>query len=208
MVWGVCRRILHDPNDVADAFQATFLVLVHRAATVRGDDALGRWLYGVSRKVAARTKKMSARHSAREPQGIEREAVPNSDPDRAEWLMELDEEISRLPQRYREVIVLCDLGGLRHDEAARQLGCAVGTVGSRVSRPRALARRADPAGLCTTGRVAHERTFRRRGHGVAALGPRGCYGSNRHTDLGGPSRRGFRLVRSVGQRGFKSHVHD
>lgn len=161
MVWGGCRRLLHDPNDAADAFQATFLVLVHRAATVRGNDALGRWLYGVSRKVAARTKRMSARHSAREPNGIEPVAVPDLDPDRAEWHMALDEEISRLPQRFREVIVLCDLGGLRHDEAARQLGCAVGTVGSRVSRARerlraGLTRRgfATPAGLLVSALFA------------------------------------------------------
>jgi RNA polymerase sigma factor (sigma-70 family) len=169
MVWGVCKRLLHDPNDAADAFQATFLVLVHRAATVRGDDALGRWLYGVSRKVAARTKKMSDRRSARERRGVERVAAPapplDSDPGRAEWLAVLDEEIGRLPQRYREVVVLCDLGGLRHDEAARQLGCAVGTIGSRVSRARErlrarLTRRgfAPPAGLLTGALFAEAAT--------------------------------------------------
>ncbi|MHC5540589.1 RNA polymerase sigma factor, partial [Singulisphaera rosea] len=54
MVWGVCRRALTDPNDAADAFQATFLILVRKAPVVRVDDSLGRWLYGVSRRVSKR----------------------------------------------------------------------------------------------------------------------------------------------------------
>ena len=56
MVFGVCRRALRDPNDAADAFQATFLILVRKAGSVRVDDSLGRWLYGVSRRVAARAR--------------------------------------------------------------------------------------------------------------------------------------------------------
>ena len=69
MVWGVCRRILNDPHAAADAFQATFLVLVRKAGTVRVDDSLGRWLYGVSRRVAVRAKITTARRSAREGLG-------------------------------------------------------------------------------------------------------------------------------------------
>src|SRR5262249_22215068 len=54
MVLGVCRRALADPGEVEDAFQATFLVLVRRAGSVRVGDSLGRWLYGVARRVAAK----------------------------------------------------------------------------------------------------------------------------------------------------------
>src|SRR4051794_12021714 len=54
MVLGVCRRVLSDPNDVEDAFQATFLVLVKKAGTLRRRDLLGNWLYGVAFRVAAR----------------------------------------------------------------------------------------------------------------------------------------------------------
>ncbi len=147
MVWGVCRRLLDDPNDVADAFQATFLVLAHRATTVRGEDALGRWLYGVSRKVATRARKILLQRSSREYVGLEEVTAPVLDPDRAEWLEVLDEEIGRLPERYRDAVVLCDLDGLTHEEAARQLGCAVGTVGSRISRARERLR----AGLTRRG---------------------------------------------------------
>ncbi len=161
MVWGVCRRALADPHAAADAFQATFLVLVRKAATIRVDDSLGRWLYGVSRKVALRARADGARRSAREAPGAGATAAmamamaaPEPAPDRSELLAILDEEIGRLPGRYRAAVVLCDLGQMSHEEAARQLGCAVGTVGSRLNRGRQrlrdrLTRRglAPPAGL-------------------------------------------------------------
>ena len=136
MVWGVCRRLLPDQYAAADAFQATFLVLVRRARAVRVDDSLGPWLYGVSRRVAARARATSLRRRARETGGVEAVAGPAPDPDRAERLAILDEEIGRLPERQRAAIVLCDLEGLPHEEAARRLGCPVGTVESRLSRGR------------------------------------------------------------------------
>jgi RNA polymerase sigma-70 factor (ECF subfamily) len=136
MVWGVCRRILNDPHAAADAFQATFLVLVRKAVTVRVEDSLGRWLYGVSRRVARLARAVNDRRSARDGRGVEMVAEPDTDTDRSELLARLDEEIARLPERYRAAMVLCDLGRLSHEEAARQLGCAVGTVGSRLAQGR------------------------------------------------------------------------
>lgn len=138
LVWGVCRRILNDSHAASDAFQATFIVLVRRAARIRVDDSLGRWLYGVSRRIAHRAKRTAARRSAREVQGVERLMAPavSDDLERAELLARIDEEIGRLPERYRAVVVLCDLKGLRHEDAADQLGCSVGTVGSRLARGR------------------------------------------------------------------------
>ena len=136
MVLGVCRRALSNPDDVADAFQATFLILVRKADTVRVEDSLGRWLYGVSRRVSVRTKLAAARRSAREVRGIELTAAPAADRDGDELRDVLDEEISRLPEKFRSAVVLCELEGLGHDDAARQLGCAVGTVKSRLSRAR------------------------------------------------------------------------
>lgn len=135
MVWGVCRRLLPD-RDAADAFQATFLVLVRRASAIRVDDSLGPWLYGVSRRVAARARANSLRRRARETGGVEALAGPDPDLNRTERLAILDEEISRLPERHRAAIVLCDLEGLPHEEAARRLGCPIGTVESRLSRGR------------------------------------------------------------------------
>jgi RNA polymerase sigma-70 factor (ECF subfamily) len=136
MVWGVCRRLLPDRDAAADAFQATFLALVRRASAVRVDDSLGPWLYGVSRRVTARARATSLRRRARETGGVEAVAGPAPDPGRAEGLAILDEEIGRLPERHRAAVVLCDLEGLPHEEAARRLGCPVGTVESRLSRGR------------------------------------------------------------------------
>ena len=136
MVWGVCRRLLADRHAAADAFQATFLVLLRRAPAVRVEDSLGRWLYGVSRRVAGRARATSLRRAARETGDVEAVAGPGPDPCGAERLAVLDEEIGRLPEHYREAVVLCDLEGLPHEEAARRLGCPVGTVESRLSRGR------------------------------------------------------------------------
>ncbi len=137
MVLGVCRRSLRNPEDVADAFQATFLVLVRKAGSVRVRDSLGRWLYGVSRRVAARARVEAARRASRETTGQEIEPeVPAEDFGRLEMLKALDEEVSRLPEPFRAAVVLCDLHGLTHEAAARQFGCPVGTVESRLSRGR------------------------------------------------------------------------
>src|SRR5215212_3258494 len=101
MILGVCRRALDDPRDVEDAFQATFLVLVRKAGTVRVDDSLGRWLYGVSRRVARRARE--AAHAADE------RVTPPPDAERAELLAALDDELGRLPEKFRAPMVLCYL---------------------------------------------------------------------------------------------------
>src|SRR4051794_4896866 len=135
MILGVCRRALDDPRDVDDAFQATFLVLVRKAGSVRVDDSLGRWLYGVSRRVAGRARTIAARRSRAEVPLERIEAAP-TDPDRFELASMLDEELARLPEAFRSAIVLCDLEGLTHEEAARDLLCPVGTIKSRLARGR------------------------------------------------------------------------
>ena len=137
MVLSVCRRVLRNPEDVADAFQTTFLILVRKAESIQVRDSLGRWLYGVSRRVAAKARVNAARRAVREgaEQGVEPE-FPAEDQGRLELLGVLDEEVSRLPEPFRATLVLCDLRGLTHEAAARQLGCALGTVESRLSRGR------------------------------------------------------------------------
>jgi len=137
MVLGVCRRILRDSNDADDAFQATFLILVRKAGSVRVTDSLGRWLYGVSYRVAIRARSIAARRGARESAAGETlPAPPDPEADREEIRAALDEELVRMPQRYRVPIVLCDLDGLTHEQAAQQLGCPVGTIKSRLARGR------------------------------------------------------------------------
>jgi RNA polymerase sigma factor (sigma-70 family) len=139
MVLGVCRRYLGDPNDVEDAFQATFIVLFRRAGSVRVGKSLGPWLHGVSRRIAARARARTLRRKAREAgYGIEPATDPSAEECRREASEALDEELGRLPSRYRMPIILCHLEGLTYQEAAHRLGCPVGTVGVRLSRGREL----------------------------------------------------------------------
>ena len=143
MVLGVCRQLLHDPNDVDDAFQATFLVLVRKAGTLRRRDLLGNWLYGVAYRVALRARGTAARRLATETptEGMETVATARGpSPTDEAALKELHDEVHRLPDHYRAPVVLCDLQGLTHEEAAAQLGWPVGTVKGRLSRARNLLR--------------------------------------------------------------------
>ena len=113
MVWGVCRRVLHNHQDAEDAFQATFLVLVRKAASVRPREAVGNWLYGVAHTTALKARATAAKRHAREKQVSEMpepEAVTEPDPWHGVEPL-LDQELSHLPDKYRTVIVLCDLEG-------------------------------------------------------------------------------------------------
>jgi len=139
MVLGVCRQFLRDPNDVEDAFQATFLVLVRKAATLRDRNLLGNWLYGVAYRVAVRARTVAARRHATETTGIE-ELAMDRESTHHELRPWLHEEIHRLPEKYRVPVVLCYLEGLTHEEAADQLHWPTGTVKGRLSRARDLLR--------------------------------------------------------------------
>jgi RNA polymerase sigma factor (sigma-70 family) len=158
MVAGVCRRWLAEPSDVEDAFQATFLVLVRRAGAIRDPDRLGNWLYGVAVRVASRARDEVVKRRDRHepwtdlPDDTSEPSMPGSD---------LDEEIGRLPEKYRTPLVLCYLEGLTHEEAADRLKCPVGTVRSRMAwarerlRTRLTARAsAVPAGLLAASEAA------------------------------------------------------
>src|SRR6476620_2205434 len=126
MVWGVCRRLLGH-HDAEDAFQATFIVLVRKAASVRPREMVGNWLYGVARQAA-----MQARAAARHRE-IQVAQMPDTEAPQDRWAdirPILDEELSRLPDQYRAVIVLCDLEGRTRKDVADHLGCPEGTVAS------------------------------------------------------------------------------
>ena len=146
MVLRVCRNRLHDPNDAQDAFQATFLILVRRSGSIRRRDSVGSWLYGVASRVAARVRIGAARRHAVEERAACRvpEAVDTSEGDEAEpeeFGPIVQEEVRRLPEKYRTVVVLCYWQGLTHEQAAAQLGIPLGTVRSRMARARDLLRR-------------------------------------------------------------------
>ncbi len=139
MVLGVCRRLLRHEQDAEDAFQATFLVLARRAAAVAPPELVGNWLYGVAYQTARKARATRARRQARERQVTampEREA-PRPGPWR-DLRPLLDQELSRLPDNYRAVLVLCDLEGKTRKEAARLLGWPEGSVCGRLARARRL----------------------------------------------------------------------
>jgi RNA polymerase sigma factor (sigma-70 family) len=136
MVLGVCRRLLHDAHEAEDAFQATFLVLVHKARSLSRPESLGPWLHGVAYRTAGR-----ARQAARRRARIREEtAMLGSDPTvEVVWRdlrQVLDEELGRLAQKYRAPLVLVYLEGKTTEEAAQLLDCPKGTVLSRLARGR------------------------------------------------------------------------
>jgi RNA polymerase sigma factor (sigma-70 family) len=153
MVWGVCRRVLPCYQDAEDAFQATFLVLVRKAASIASPELLGNWLYRVAYQTALNARATAARRKERERQVTdmpEPEVVPRDHPH--DLLPLLDEALSRLPDKYRVVVILCDLEARTRQEAARQLGVPEGTVAGRLARARTmLAKRLTRHGLATAG---------------------------------------------------------
>src|SRR5262245_39592926 len=153
MVWGVCRRVLRNHHDAEDAFQATFLVLVRKAASIYPRAKVGDWLYGVAHQTALKARATRAKRRVRERSVTEMPEPAVTEPDLWGDLQPLlDLELSRLPEKYRTVIVLCDLGGKTGREASRQLGVPQGTVASRLARARAmLANRLARHGLAVTG---------------------------------------------------------
>jgi RNA polymerase sigma factor (sigma-70 family) len=131
MVLGVCRRMLHQEQDIEDAFQATFLLLLRKAAGIRQRHALGPWLHKVAIRVALRAR--NAR--TRQPEVVVEEVTAPLEKDELLWRdmrPVLDEEINGLPDRYRLPFVLCNLEGKTNQEAADALGCPVGTILSRL----------------------------------------------------------------------------
>ncbi len=146
MVLRVCRNVLRDRADADDAFQATFLVLVRRSDSIRQLDSVGGWLYGVACRVAARARVEAGRRRTVEDRAAARivEAVdPNGDDGPAGLGLGpvVQEEVRRLPERYRAVVALCYWEGLTHEQAAAQLGCPLGTVRSRMARARKILHR-------------------------------------------------------------------
>jgi RNA polymerase sigma factor (sigma-70 family) len=151
MVWGVCCRMLHNHQDAEDAFQATFLVLVRKAAAVPRP-SVASWLYGVARQTAVRLRALAAKHRRREKQVVHMPEPTVAEVRDADLQAVLDKELGRLPEHYRGVIVLCELEGLTRKEAARQLGIPEGSVASRLARARALlAKRLTRCGIVLSG---------------------------------------------------------
>jgi RNA polymerase sigma factor (sigma-70 family) len=152
MVLGVCRRVLRDFHDAEDAFQATFLVLARRAASVVKRESVGCWLHGVAYRTALEARDLTGRRRARERQVTDMPHPEVAPAEAQDWRPLLDRELDRLPEKYRTAVVLCDLEGQPRKEAARQLGIPEGTLSSRLAAAhKMLARRLAGCGLALSG---------------------------------------------------------
>ncbi|MCI0380423.1 MAG: sigma-70 family RNA polymerase sigma factor [Gemmataceae bacterium] len=137
MVLRLCGRILHNQHDAEDVLQATFLVLSHKAASVRRQASIGSWLYGVAYRLALKLKSRSTRRLASEGRA---DWKPTADPLAEISVREVqeivDRELACLPDKYRAPFVLCCLEGLTRDEAALQLGCSLSVLKNRLEESR------------------------------------------------------------------------
>ncbi len=144
MVLRVARGRLGSEEDARDAFQATFWILARRSRTIRDRDALAAWLFGVASRVAARSVVEAARRRDRERRAatpVEDSSLDPARPDRdLDLAPTIQDEIRRLPEKYRVAVILCDLEGLSNEEAAARLACPSGTLKARLSRGRARLR--------------------------------------------------------------------
>jgi RNA polymerase sigma factor (sigma-70 family) len=139
LVLQVCRRLLADPHSAEDVFQATFLVLARRANSLRKPDAVGSFLYGVAYRLACRARTEAARRQFHERRHrVPPPADPLAEVSGRELLTALEEELNRLPEKYRSSLVLCYLQGRTRDEVARQLGWSLRTLQRRLEQGRAL----------------------------------------------------------------------
>lgn len=144
LVLSVCRRILRDPHAVEDAFQATFLILAKKAASIRKSESLGSWLHGVAHRVAVRAKSNAARRQALEQSEADMSHAEPSAPiagpaDVADWqeiAAILDEELRQLPEKHRAPLVLCYLKGQTNEQAAVELCCPPCSMSWRLSQAR------------------------------------------------------------------------
>jgi RNA polymerase sigma factor (sigma-70 family) len=155
MVLGVCRRLLRHEQDAEDAFQAAFLTLARRAGAVGRRGSVGGWLYRVAYRIALDARDRVARRSARERHadlaGVVGRTEPCAEAAARELGRALDDEVGRLPERYRLPFILCCLQGRSNAEAAREIGCRVKTVESRLARARGRLRaRLTRRGFCVS----------------------------------------------------------
>jgi RNA polymerase sigma factor (sigma-70 family) len=157
MVLGVCQRALRHSQDAEDACQATFLVLTRKAGSIRKMASLGSWLHGIACRVCANLKRQRARREKRERDAPAPAASANPCDGWHEIQAVLDEELQKLPERYRAALLLCYWEGKTRDEAAQSLGLTVGKLHGLLERGRAQLRArltlrglTLPAALCAT----------------------------------------------------------
>jgi RNA polymerase sigma factor (sigma-70 family) len=153
MILGVCRRALGSAHDAEDACQTTFLVLAQKASSIRKTTSLPSWLHGVASRVAANLKRERMRRCRRERES-HRPPIPDpaTEVSWREVQTVLDEELERLPERWRAPLILCHLQGRTRDEAAQQLGLSVPCLHGQLVRGRtALCKALTRRGIALSG---------------------------------------------------------
>jgi RNA polymerase sigma factor (sigma-70 family) len=141
MVLGVCRRVLGDLHDAEDAFQATFWVLACKATSIHRHESLAAWLHGVAQRMSLKARNTNLRRRGRERRSaVKANTEPVDEQTWEELRLILDEELGRLPEKYRAPVVLCYLEGKTNEQAARELGCPKSSLSSRLGRARELLR--------------------------------------------------------------------
>lgn len=140
MVLGVCQRVLGDPHDAEDAFQATFLVLARSSAKLRKTGSVASWLHGTALRVSLNARRQAARRKERERRAAE---MITTDREQAwqELRPVLDEELERMPAKLRAPVALCYLEHRTNEEAARELGWTEGAVRGRLAKGREVLRK-------------------------------------------------------------------
>src|SRR6516162_5701106 len=150
LVFGVCRRVLHNTHAAEDVFQATFLILIRKVSSLTHCEGLGSWLYTVAYRLALRARAHEARRRQCEAQAArnrpDTERLPTTT---ADVVVALEEELQRLPARHRTPLVLCYLEGKTNQEAAHVLGCPAGSMSARLAQARDRLR----AGLARRGHI-------------------------------------------------------
>jgi RNA polymerase sigma-70 factor (ECF subfamily) len=136
MVLALCRTVLRQPHDAEDAFQNTFLALARHASAIRNRESIAPWLHRVALRVARGARRRESRNRAVERTRSATDHLGPSQPRDLSFVPVVREEVNRLPERYRKLVVLCYLDGRTNREAAAQLKCPVGTVKGQLSRAR------------------------------------------------------------------------
>src|SRR5262249_32193324 len=134
MVFAICRRIVRDTHLAEDAFQACFLTLARKAGAIGKGQSLAGWLHRVAYRIALR----ASAKAAKRPDALKADVADPKNETFDDTAAVVDEEVDRLPERYRQAIVLCHLQGHSLAEAAAALGCSPNTIATRLARGRAL----------------------------------------------------------------------
>jgi RNA polymerase sigma factor (sigma-70 family) len=154
-VLAACRRVTGHAQDAEDAFQAAFLVLARRAAQIASPELLSNWLYGVAVRTGLEAR-AARRRGKEQPVSAVPDLPARESPDDPDLRAVIDEELARLPEKYRAAVVLCELEGLSRRDAAARLQVPEGTLSSRLAHARKvlagrLARRGVTASAAAVG---------------------------------------------------------